>query len=114
MTKGNIFDLGQKEFDPLRETFETLFSGTSVRAEKIISKGHVTEPGKWYDQHMDEWVILLQGKASLEFENNCIMDLKAGDFILIPSGKKHRVAFTSKKPTCIWLAVHGRLCNSDS
>lgn len=109
MIQGNIFDLDGHVFDPLQEALETLFSGSRVTAEKIISRGHVTETGKWYDQHLDEWVVLLQGKARLEFENGEILNLSGGDYILLPARKKHRVTYTSHEPPCIWLAVHGEL-----
>ena len=33
--------------------------------------------------------------------------LTAGDYLFIPAHQKHRVEYTSSRPPCIWLAVHG-------
>jgi hypothetical protein len=44
--------------------------------------------------------------AKIEFENNEILELFPGDYILIPSHKKHRVVYTSESPKCVWLGIH--------
>ena len=66
-------------------------------------------PGDWYDQNTDEWVLLLQGETKLEFEDNEIKEMKAGDYIFIPAHKKHRIKHSSIEPKCIWLAIHIKL-----
>ncbi len=103
----NIFKL--PDFLGNTEIFETLLSHPNIRIERILSTGQVTEPGKWYDQPQDEWVILLQGEARLSYEEGSKIDLKAGDYLLIESHQKHRVDYTSIDPPCIWLAIHGQL-----
>jgi cupin 2 domain-containing protein len=97
--------------DPLppEEFFETLIPDSCVRIERIISRGQITPAGLWLDQDDDEWVVLLQGKAIIEYPENMKAELEQGDWIFIPAHTKHRVAFTSFDPPCIWLAVHGRL-----
>ncbi len=60
----NLFDLHGVDLDK-GEFTETLFSGKGFRVERIVSKGHVTERGKWYDQSGDEWVTVLKGKAEI-------------------------------------------------
>lgn len=109
MPAENIYKIPDGLSDIGPEHLEVICSGRSVRIEKIISKGHVSEPDHWYDQGLDEWVLLLQGKASLEFGNGHIMHLQKGDHLLIKAGQKHRVSYTSKDPECIWLAVHFEL-----
>jgi cupin 2 domain-containing protein len=106
MNTGNLYNLpgGAVPWEP--EFLETICSGKQVRIERIISSGHITAEESWYDQKLNEWVLLLRGKASLEFENGRVVHLSEGDHLMIPAGKKHRVAYTSKKPECIWLAVH--------
>ena len=89
-----------------KELFETLLEGKGFHIERIISAGQTTPVHEWYEQAKNEWVLLLQGNAILEWENEDITHLKAGDFLHIPAGKKHRVAYTSKNPHCIWLAIH--------
>jgi len=103
--KGNIFNIGVLENDSA-EIFQTLTQGSSL-IERIISNGQITPCGEWYDQDLDEWVLLLQGDATLLFDDNSIINLLTGDYILIKAHQKHRVTFTSNSPPCIWLAIHG-------
>lgn len=88
------------------ELFEALCDRENLLIERIVSTGQSTPPGEWYDQNRDEWVILLQGEAQLAYEDGSTCNLGAGDYLLIPAHQKHRVAYTSSEPPCIWLAVH--------
>lgn len=88
------------------EHFETLFSNPQLRIERIVSRRHASPPGFWYEQADDEWVMLVQGCAELEFDNAPSQALAPGDWLLIPAGQRHRVASTG--PDTVWLAVHAR------
>ena len=101
----NVFDL-QNTGSLDDELFQTLAQG-SATIERIVSTGHSTPEGEWYDQEKDEWVILLQGTARILFENDNIINLKSGDYILIKAHNRHRVEYTSTTPQCVWLAIHG-------
>ena len=74
--------------------------------ERIVSVGHASPPGFWYDQEWDEWVKVLQGEACLELGDGRTVELAAGEHLLIPRGLRHRVERTSQDPSCLWLAVH--------
>ncbi len=76
-----------------------------VRIERIVSHGHASPEGFWYDQDQDEWVVVLKGQARLRFQDGQI-ELKPGDFVNIPARKKHRVEWTTPHEPTIWLAVH--------
>ena len=82
----------------------TLLENFSVRIERIVSRHHSSPPGFWYDQSGDEWVIVLRGSATLEFESGESVEMSAGDYLEIPRHVKHRVARTGAET--IWLAVH--------
>jgi cupin 2 domain-containing protein len=101
----NIFNLPSSLRD--RELFESIVSSDNILIERIISTGQTTPKGKWYDQEKDEWVILLQGFASLVYDNGKQIKLTVGDYLFIPAHQKHRVEYTSSEPPCIWLAIHG-------
>ena len=89
------------------EQSETLLSMGPVRIERIVSAGQVTPEGVWYDQNGDEWVAVLQGSATLSFDDGRgDAHLSAGGWICLPAGCRHRVRATSTDPVCIWLAVH--------
>lgn len=95
---------------PGEEIFEALIPDRGILIERIISAGKASPEGFWYRQDRDEWVVLLQGRAKLAWENGKRMELKAGDWVFIPAHERHRVEWTSQEPACIWLAVHGKMC----
>ncbi len=102
LTKGNLLsalptDLSVEQFEPLVVT-------PHVTIERIISHQHASPADFWYDQAQDEWVLLAQGAAVLEFDNAPALSLCAGDYVLIPAHQRHRVASTA--PETIWLAIH--------
>jgi cupin 2 domain-containing protein len=89
------------------ELFQTLVQTPDVRIERIISRGQCTPAGQWYDQDTDEWVLLLQGAASLRIEREEeLLQLKPGDAVLLPAHERHRVEWTDPDQNTIWLAVH--------
>ena len=88
------------------EKFLTLFENTSVKIERIVSHAQASPTGFWYDQEEDEWVSVLRGTATLEFAGGELLELKEGDYLMIPRHARHRVARTSEET--IWLAVHLR------
>lgn len=91
------------------ELSEVLADSSSVRIERIVSAGHSSPPGFWYDQEEHEWVIVLRGEAGLLFEGNQQPTrMVPGDFINIPAHRKHRVQWTSPVGSTIWLAVFYR------
>jgi len=80
-----------------------------MRIERIISSGYASPPNFWYDQELDEWVVLLQGEAVIRFADGETRTLRNGDWLFLPAGLHHRLDRTSSNPPCIWLAVHGRM-----
>ena len=101
----NIFS-GIKNQSP-EEIFETIIKTNQFKIERIISSGQSTDKEKWYDQDIDEWVILLKGSAGLLFEsNNEEIIMKPGDYVNIPAHQKHRVEWTDANEETIWMAVH--------
>ncbi len=98
----NIFDIpsGIQKNEIITSLLED--ADKKIKIERIVSTGQTTD---WYNQDENEFVILLTGFAKLEFENNEIIELVAGDCIYLPAHKKHRVCFTSENPPCVWLCV---------
>lgn len=89
------------------EDFLQLLRCRNVVIERIVSSER-PDP-RTYDQAQDEWVVLLQGEASLEISGRDVA-LKPGDHIFIPAGTPHRVLATSREPPCVWLTVHIHPC----
>ncbi len=91
------------------ELIECIFRRDNIRIERIISKGHMTPAGQWYDQDGDEWVMLIQGEAIILYEkDHQSFHLNAGDYLLIPAHTRHRVEWTPPDLHTIWLAAHLR------
>ena len=89
------------------EIFECILKQDNIVIERIVSNGHVTPAEQWYDQAGDEWVILLQGQATLLFERNrTLVKMNPGDYLLIPAHIRHRIEWTLPDFNTIWLAVH--------
>lgn len=97
----NLFNNLQKTSD--QELIDVLFQNNSIRIERIISEGHTSPSNFWYDQDENEFVLLLSGKAILSFENENKIELNPGDYLIIPSHKKHRIDYTHPTEKTIWL-----------
>ena len=88
------------------ELIENLFQTENVRIERIVSTGQSSPDDFWYDQSEGEWVILLRGGATLQFQKpRKLQRLAPGDYVYIPPHRKHRVISTSETKTTVWLAV---------
>jgi mannose-6-phosphate isomerase-like protein (cupin superfamily) len=80
-----------------------LWEGASARVEHIVS-GRLEAPVD-YDQDDDEWVLVLAGSAEIEIHDE-VLDLAAGDWLLLPARTPHRLL--SVEPGTRWLALHAR------
>jgi cupin 2 domain-containing protein len=88
------------------ELITTLLHAGDLRIERIVSHGHASAPGHWYDQEQHEWVIVLTGAARLRFEGGAqLFEMKPGDYVYIPAHKRHRVEWTTPDKPTVWLAV---------
>lgn len=90
------------------ELFERLpLQVQGLRLERIVSRGHATPEGEWYDQSTHEWVLLVSGSAGLRFEgDDRVHILMPGDYLDIPAGCRHRVEWTHPTTDTVWLALH--------
>ena len=86
------------------EITETLVQAKQLRFERIVSQGHASPEGFWYDQAENEFVLLVQGAARLRVEDD-VVEMKLGDWINIPAHRKHRVEWTTPDEKTVWLAV---------
>lgn len=88
------------------EVIEVLAENNHVRLERIVSMGHSSREGFWYDQEEHEWVAVLKGEAKLLLEGDDEpIHMKPGDYINIPAHRKHRVEWTTPDEPTVWLAA---------
>ena len=93
------------------ELLEKIIQNGSFKLERIISKGHSTPKGKWYDQNEEEWVVVLKGSAGISIEGEAgTVVLKPGDYIHLPAHLKHRVEWTDATTETVWLALYYQKC----
>ena len=86
------------------ELTTVLQEDTLFRIERIISTGHRSPEGFWYDQAEHEWITVLKGAARVQFKDRQV-ELGPGNWIQIPAHGKHRVEWTSPNEPTVWLAV---------
>lgn len=92
---------------PAGELFEVLVERSGWKVERIVSWGHATTPGEWFDQTTDEFVVLLRGSARLLIEGEAApRELRPGDWVFLPARKRHRVESTTADAPTVWLAFH--------
>lgn len=94
------------------ELLQTLLATDQLRIERIVSTGHANPTDFWYDQPEHEWVVVLQGEATLEIINDhgetITQNMQPGDHVLLPARRKHRVASTAPDQPTVWLAIFFR------
>lgn len=83
------------------ERFDELLRHRNLVIERIVSSATITPTE--YVQPQDEWVVLLQGEATLVVAG-VSRTLQAGDHVFLPAGVPHTVDHVS--PGALWLAVH--------
>ncbi len=71
--------------------------------EQILS-GELDAPVD-YRADVDEWVVVLAGRAHLEVDGTAVT-LAAGEWLLLPAGTPHRLVRTDAGTS--WLTVTGR------
>ena len=104
-TRANLF--ADLPADLPDEFLTRLAENPHLRIERIVSQGHASPPGFWYDRDQSEWVVVLRGAARLLFEGETqSVEMKPGDFVTIPAHRRHRVAWTTPDEPTVWLAVH--------
>ncbi|WP_273429405.1 cupin domain-containing protein [Chitinibacter tainanensis] len=83
------------------ELFSVLLERPDLLIERIVSSDQLSPT--LYCQTQDEWVVLLQGEASVQLGAERVQ-LQAGDYLFIPAQTPHQVLATSAG--ALWLAIH--------
>lgn len=89
------------------EAVTVLAAAPGFRVERIVSRGHRSPDGFWYDQDEHEWVMVTRGAAILAFEDGTRLTLGPGDWVDLPPHRRHRVEWTTPDEPTVWLAAFG-------
>lgn len=107
MKAENLFDAIPAELT--EELFTTIHRDGGLRIERIVSHGQSSPEGFWYDQDENEWIILVEGSAAVQFEgDDGLVELGPGSYLNIPAHARHRVAWTDPNHKTVWLAIFYR------
>jgi len=98
VSTGNLF-AGMGALDA--ERFETLLEHRNLVIERITSPASTSRTE--YLQPQDEWVVLLEGEATMTVDGQPVT-LKRGDYVFLPARVPHTVDNVSAE--AVWLAVH--------
>ena len=89
-----------------QELVEVLARAPGVRIERIVSQGHRSPDGFWYDQDENEFVVVVAGAARLVFEGETKpVEMRPGSFVQIKAHRRHRVEWTDPNQKTVWLAL---------
>jgi len=94
----NIYDYITPKSD---ETFTTLLEHKNIKINRIVSSSDI-KPIE-YIQEEDEWLVLLEGKATLLVDTEEKI-LTKGETLFIPAKVPHQVLKTNAGT--VWLTVH--------
>lgn len=87
------------------EEVTLLVEAPGLRVERIVSRGHHSPDGFWYDQREHEWVLLVSGAAVLAYPDGRRLALGPGDRVDLPPHERHRVEWTDPRQDTVWIAV---------
>jgi cupin 2 domain-containing protein len=91
------------------ELFTAIHRASGVRIERIVSQGQSSPEGFWCDQDEHEWVVVIEGRAAVQFEGEAeAIELQRGSYLNIPAHARHRVVWTDPDQKTVWLAIHYR------
>ena len=80
------------------ELLATPIDAPGIRIERLVSRGHCSPDGFWYDQEQAEWVLVLKGAARIQLEDR-VLELQTGGFMNYSAHQKHSVAWTTPDKT---------------
>ena len=83
------------------ENFTTLLEHKNIKINRIVSSSNVESIE--YIQEEDEWLVLLEGEATIRIEDKKKI-LTKGKTLFIPAKVPHKVLKT--KNGTVWLTVH--------
>jgi cupin 2 domain-containing protein len=108
LTGDLLADLPTGDREASDEVLDTVLERNGWRLERIVSYGHTTPAGDWYDQGWDEWVLVVRGGARLQLADDPghEVTLQPGQWMFLPKGCRHRVSWTVPSEPTVWLALH--------
>jgi mannose-6-phosphate isomerase-like protein (cupin superfamily) len=104
------FAPGRRPFFKYRDLGLEAATGGRMRAYQNSSIAGMTEPTGWH-YHICEmqFVYVLKGKLTIEFEDGTVATFTAGDAFFVPGGVRHNEIYVSEDKEALEVSVPGRI-----
>jgi mannose-6-phosphate isomerase-like protein (cupin superfamily) len=104
------FAPGRRAFFKYRDLGLERATGGRMRAYHNTSIAGMTEPTGWH-YHLCEmqFVYVLKGKLTIEFEDGTVGTFTAGDSFFIPGGVRHNETYVSEDKETLEVSVPGKI-----
>ena len=104
------FAPGRRPFFKYRDLGLEAATGGRMRACQNNSIAGMTQPTGWHYHTCEmQFVYVLKGKLSIEFEDGTVATFTAGDSFFIPGGVRHNEIYVSEDKEALEVSVPGRI-----
>ena len=104
------FSPGRRPFFKYRDLGLEAATGGRMRAYQNNSIAGMTEPTGWHYHTCEmQFVYVLKGKLTIEFEDGTVATFTAGDSFFIPGGVRHNEIYVSEDKEALEVSVPGKI-----
>ena len=104
------FAPGRRPFFKYRDLGLEGATGGRMRAYQNSSIAGMTEPTGWHYHTCEmQFVYVLKGKLTIEFEDGTVATFTAGDAFFIPGGVRHNEIYVSEDKEALEVSVPGKI-----
>lgn len=101
---------GRRPFFKYRDLGLEGATGGRMRAYQNTSIAGMTEPTGWHYHTCEmQFVYMLKGKLTIEFEDGTVATFTAGDSFFIPGGVRHNEIYVSENKEALEVSVPGKI-----
>ena len=104
------FSPGRRPFFKYRDLGLEGATGGRMRAYQNNSIAGMTQPTGWHYHTCEmQFVYVLKGKLTIEFEDGTVATFSAGDSFFIPGGVRHNEIYVSEDKEALEVSVPGKI-----
>lgn len=104
------FAPGRRPFFKYRDLGLEAATGGRMRAYQNSSIAGMTQPTGWHYHTCEmQFVYVLKGKLSIEFEDGTVATFAAGDAFFVPGGVRHNEIYASEDKEALEVSVPGKI-----
>lgn len=101
---------GRRSFFKYRDLGLEAATGGRMRAYQNNSIAGMTEPTGWHYHDCEmQFVYVLKGRLTIEFEDGTVATFKAGDAFFVPGGVRHNEIYVSEDKEALEVSVPGKI-----